>query len=607
MDNGETEREEEPSLSAISDFDSILVTFVFPEMNNRRQLRALSSLSIATRAELYYLTEAHLQNNIPDLDRLRLVVTPYQEVGLNRQIVITEMLQGTIYLTNPTILDSAIVENMLRNAFSGNALANYIQSLQLSSDPVLSRVEDVTFGIPLGIPNTIENPGEGFGDVSMDPEQDDNDSGVDVIWIIVAVCGSLGLLGLLLVTFVYCSRNSGNLREMLGLKANRTGLSSPTSSMEPQLIRRMQSVDMPSPTGERPENDELPEGTQGDNVMFNDMASEITSVYSYLDRTGVNESMMTDDHSYSIAPSLLGKANPSEDTRDSLAIADLAVENSMSGMWSLTDGLVKSPQKASTNEVSDDIYIFNDDEGISLGSDPSELLVTSPRASNADSSPEKNTSPRSSFEEGSQIQSLVSRNSTFDSIFQSLEVEETQAKPVAEKAKASIVSVLRPNQDLSEVVEVSEASHSISRMSMDGQHSVPSSAVKNTSAPSSTQEAAKAESMDDDDSSLFMGPDSLTKENRQTNSKLLALGEENKVGPSQEKDSYRIAPLFQRLSDKDKEQMGIRRVASRDDSSVGDSIVYPGSYAIADFRDDMSISTAGSRSRRHSVSTKASF
>jgi hypothetical protein len=636
--NGNSDDNEEPTTS--KEFDSILLTFVFPQSKNRRQLRNLSTLSISSRAELYYLTDTHLKDKIPNLDGLRLVVTPYQEVDLNGQVAITESLQGTLYFASPVVLDADGVEELIRNAFTGGDLSDYVAMLEDSVDPVLSRVATVAYGIPLGIPDTVQGvPNERPGNL----EQKDDDSSIKIIWIVVAVCGSLGILGLVTVACVSHARNGQQrYRRFFGLKANNTSLSSPTSSMQPQLIRRMQSVDLPSPTSEGQGNvlydDDLPERTQGDDVVFNDMQSDITSVYSYLDKTGLNESCLTDDHSYSIAPSLLMRKSGSKAEGDGQGPTNDGVgEDDASSMWSVLDGIVNgdistmeqhiptagsssppadyspesrnmSPEQQSTEKNA--LYIFNDDDAISFGSDTSE--VQNSKAMNLDSSPIGKRSLQCSFDD-SQIKSLVEPDTSEDSEKAKEFMEELEKDQDASvEDYASHSSALRSKQGLSHVSEVSETSGSTNRTSADVQASATSSnSASNKSLERSLMEDNQKEESTDDDSSLFMGPDAFPKENHPDKANVLSLGEENKVGSSDEQGPYRIAPLFRgsrQLTEKDKDALGIRPAASRDDSSIGESMIYPGSYAIADFRDDMSISTAGSRTgRKYSVSSKASF
>jgi hypothetical protein len=629
------------------EFDSILLTFVFPKPKNRRHsLRKLFTLSISSRAELYYLTDSHLKAKIPNLDGLRLVVTPYQEVEVDGQVAVTEVLQGTLYFASPVVMDDDTVEALIRNAFTGGDLSDYVDMLEDSVDPVLSRVATVAYGIPLGIPDTVQGLSN---DRPGNLERDDNgDSSNKVIWIIVAVCGSLGVLGLVTVACLSRSHNgSHRYRRFFGLKENSTGLSSPTSSMQPQLIRRMQSVDVPSPTsGEGRQgnilyDDELPEGTQGDDVVFNDMQSDITSVYSYLDKTGLNESCLTDDHSYSIAPSLLVRKSDSKAPQggdNEGGTDDIMGEDDASSMWSVLDGIVNgdvstmqqqqqrilstgssppadyspesrtiSPEQRTVENNA--LYIFNDDDALSFGSVTSD--VKNSKSMNLDSSPIRNKSLENSFD-ASQIRSLEEVNSSNDSTEAKEFVQELEKpKAAPQQDRKSLASILRSKIGLSHVSETSEASGNTSRVSADGHVSTSSTSAKEKRVEQAMFEENQKEESTDEDSSLFMGPETFPKENQSDNANVLSLGEDNKVGSSDEKDPYRITPLFRgsrQLSEKEKEQLGIRPMASQDDSSLAESMIYPGSYAIADFRDDMSISTTGSRnSRKYSVATKASF
>lgn len=301
---------------------------------------------------------------------------------------------------------------------------------------------------------------------------------------------------------------------------------------------------------------------------------------------------MTDDQSYSLAPSYLVRKSNAAAEEYSNQEENPALEQNSSNMWSVMDGLdhaspnqnnrktaENSPSRlvisANRHQDDNDIYIFDDE--VSLVSETSgmgsKITITETEGGFSARPP---SPPRSA--------------------------EEEMEPP-------NVTSVLRPKEkdsavDLSQVMETSESSRNVSRASTGGRRSAPSSAAKNRS---------NKEESTDDDSSLFMGPESFSKENVPQNKKVVSLGEENKIPASDKKDSYLIAPLFQTtslLSEKDKQHLGVVRVPSRDDSSLGESMILPGSYAVADFRDDMSISTAGS-SRRHrgkaSISTLASF
>ena len=473
------------------------------------------------------------------------------------------------------------------------------------------------------------------------------------------VCGIVGLVGLVVACYCMNNRDSEGFMSGLGLKFTHTGSyshGSPTSSMEPQLIRRMQSMDMhDSADGQvrdvKLDDDELPEGTQGNDVTFGDMQSEITSVYSYVDRTGLNESIMTDDQSYSLAPSFLVRKSNGQGEDTSPGLTSGTEERNGSVMWSVMDGLgdnslaYKSPVNAvKTTEAEgspsqlvisatrppadeNELYIFNDD--VSLVSETSEMVGS--KITQVDTVDGRTASPgsdslRSSID-GSLIKSVITRTKSVDS-FPAQAPPQQQEDAADEKEdsdkptdlRPSLTSVLRPKQnkplgDLSHVTESSEISRNTSRASIEDNISAPSSVSKNRSRRSSNMDRSKDLSTDDD-SSLFMGPDSFSKENIPGNSKILSLGEENKLRPSDEKNPYNIAPLYRGsgsgsglLSDKDKQQLGILRTASKDDSSLAESMQYPGSYALADFRDDMSISTHGSRPRgtKYAVATMASF
>ena len=561
------------------------------------------------------------------------------------QVAVTEMLQGSItILASPNDVSSLDVENMLQTSFSGNNLSDYLDELRMSSDPVLQRLFDISYGIPLGIPDLVANGMTGNGDRATGAEPQESEVGsMSAVWVVILICGSVGLVGMAVVGFLMHSRRSEGLRNALGIKTSNSGgtfdQGSPTS-MEPQLIRRMQSIDMSdSPGGQgqevRLEDDELPEGTHHD-VVFGDMQSEITSVYSYVDRTGLNESIMTDDQSYSLAPSYLMRRSNAHGEDASQGLTSPAAEHgSSSVMWSVMDGLGdKSPCNDTNNKDSEnspsrlvisasrpnpdenDIYIFNDDD-VSLVSETSEMMSSKilhvETEDGRPASPIGNESFRSSME--SNIQTLPDQPSPTSEDLQKFNIDPVKVEQEETPAKrASLATVLRPKEnqplnDLSQVMETSETSrNNISRASTEGRLSAPSSAVKNRSRRSNNVDQSKEESTDDD-SSLFMGPDSFAKENIPGNTKLLTLGESDKVGLSGAKNPYQIAPLFRssaRLSEKDKLQMGLRRNPSRDDSSLAESMVYPGSYAVADFRDDMSISTTGSR-RRSPLSTMASF
>lgn len=631
-----------PSQPTTSNYNSILLTFIFPA-DNRRQLRALSSLSFASRAELYYLTEAHLEATIPNLESLQLVVTPYQEVLMEGQTAVTEMLQGSITLS----VSQVDVKALFLTAFSGNNLSAYLERLREADDPKLRTVLDTSYGIPLGIPDTGNT---NTGGRTEDSVQEKEDGGMGGLWIGILICGAAGLVGLLGVGFVILSRHSDLFRRTLGLKKANTGSfshGSPTS-LEPQLIRRMQSVDMvdsPNAQGQevKLDDDELPEGTRGE-ITFGDMQSEITSVYSYADRNGLNESVMTDDQSYSLAPSFLMRKSQGQDdgyNDDGVASAGDG-ENSNSVMWSVTHGLGdqslvnKSPQNnnnttskssaenspsrlviSASRPATDehDTYIFDDD--VSLVSETSETVTS-----------KMMQMPTVDCRPASPIPNNESFRSSMESNIKSVTIQEQSSEPTNNKPDGiqktncdeekhpSFAAVLRPKDaaepttDLSQVVEASETSRNTSRASTEGRLSAPSSVSKSRSRRSSVVDSHPKEESTDDDSSLFMGPDSFAKENLQDNM-VLSLGDGNKVAPADDKKVYRIAPLFRsagRLSDKDKDQLGVSRVSSKDDTSLAESIAYPNAYAVASFRDDMSISTNGSRPRtKHSVATMASF
>lgn len=584
-----------------------------------------------------------MKNVIPNLEQLDLVLTPYQEVPIDGETAATEMLQGSLSLEVATEqADSINVDDLIRAAFSGNPLSTYLITLRMSSDPVLNTLSDVTYGIPLGVPDTVSNGSRGT-------RQEDSSSSKSGLWVIILVSGVVGLFGMLAAGFLVLSRNSENFRTAVGLKAAHTGShshGSPTSSMEPQLIRRMQSVDMhDSPNGQGQEmkidDDELPEGTQGgEDINFGDMQSEITSVYSFVDRTGLNESIMTDDQSYSLAPSFLVRKSIAQGEDSSPGLTSPTDERNGSVMWSVMDGLgdqslaYKSPENAAKKSAAEnspsrlvisatrpntddnELYIFDDD--VSVVSETSEMVaskITQMDTLDGRTASPGNDSYRSSLD-GSLIKSVISRTKSLESYNGSQQdvaddKEDNNDEPT--ELPPNLASVLRPKDnapDLSQVMETSEISRNTSRASTEGPRSAPSSAKKDRSRRSTNLDHSKEESTDDD-SSLFMGPDSFAKENLPDNSKILSLGEENKVTPSDEKNPYNITPLCRtsgRLSDKDKMQLGIRRVTSKDDSSLAESMVYPGSYAVADFRDDMSISTVGSRrGTKYSITTMASF
>lgn len=318
--------------------------------------------------------------------------------------------------------------------------------------------------------------------------------------------------------------------------------------------------------------------------------------------------MATDDQSYSLAPSYLMRKTHGTGEDEQCEIASPTVElNGSSVLWSVMDGLgspnetkkstvENSPSRlvisATPQQDENDVYIFNDD--VSLVSETSEMMGSKITVTDTD---------------GTLPPSPICNKSLDISKDNASTVDETET---AKETVSQLASVLRPKEnknplaDLSRVMETSESSRNTSRVSSDGRRSAPTSAKKNRSRLS---ERSKEESTStDDDSSLFMGPDSFAKEN--TTNRLLSLGEDDKVAPSEKKSSYSIAPLYRtssRLSEKDKKHLGINRNPSRDDSSLGESMLLPGSYAMADFRDDMSISTAGDRSRKYSAATMASF
>ena len=549
------------------------------------------------------------------------------------QTAVTEMLQGSLTLSN----SQADVPELIRAAFSGNNMSTYLERLRAADDVKLQKVLDTSYGIPLG----IEDTGNANGGRTTSDWEDNNDGGNGLL-IGIIVCGAAGVLGLLAVGFVMLSRHSTAFRRTIGLKMTTSGSfthGSPTS-MEPQLIRRMQSVDMvDSPNVEGQENrlddDELPEGARAEDVTFGDVQSEITSVYSYADKTGLNESVMTDDQSYSLAPSFLMRKSHTHQGDDEDIDGPGEGENNSSNLWSVMDGLGdqslahRSPQiiHATRNLAGDnspsrlvisatrhatdenDTYIFNDD--VSLVSETSEnmnsRIMRAPMVDSRPASPiPNNESFRSSME--SNIKSVTTRS-------HSLEPANNKQDGTEEK-RPSFTAVLRPKDvpktsaELSHVMETSETSQSSSRGTGEGRLSAPPSASKNRSRRSSTVDSVSKEESTDDDSSLFMGPDSYPKENLPDNGKILSLGEGNKVSPAEDKNTYRIAPLFRttgRLSDKDKGQLGVHRVSSKDDTSLAESMTYPNAYAVASFRDDMSISTQGSRQRKYYVGTKASF
>lgn len=259
------------------DFNDVLLTYIFPVNNRRRTLRALQqTLTMRSRAELFVVTEAHLETAVPNLRDLNLVLTPYQEYGMEGQIAVTEMLQGSLSLLVPADqVDKIDVEALLLKAFSGNALFNYLERLRMTSDEQLARTLDVSYGFPSGVPDVVANPSQGDGD-----SEGDGGFSLSGLWIGILACGTVGMIGLLAVGVVVLTRSSDQFHNDVGLKTTNTGTftnGSPTS-MEPQLIRRMQSVDEDvTPRGEgielKLDDDELPEITREEDVVFNDMVS----------------------------------------------------------------------------------------------------------------------------------------------------------------------------------------------------------------------------------------------------------------------------------------------------------------------------------------------
>lgn len=260
----------------MKNFNAILLTYIFP-INTRRSLRALQTLTMRSRAELFVVTQEHLKATIANVQTIDLVLTPYQEYTMEGQVAVTEMLQGSMSLLIPSgEADDVNVDEIFGKAFSGNELFEYLERLRMTADEQLVRIMDISYGIPLGIPNLNMDP-----DGNNGSEETNNDKGNSLsgLWIGVLVCGTVGMIGLLAVGYVVLTRSSDKFRDAVGLKPANTGSithGSPTS-LEPQLIRRMHSVDDDSPRGEGQEmkldDDELPEITREEDVVFNDMVS----------------------------------------------------------------------------------------------------------------------------------------------------------------------------------------------------------------------------------------------------------------------------------------------------------------------------------------------
>jgi hypothetical protein len=641
---------EETRESIVENFSSVLLTFIFPA-GRRRTLRSLTeTLSIQSRAELYVLTQDHLLATIDNLQGLELGLTPYQEVAVDGQIAVTQVLKGSLVLNlTPTEIDSLQVQALLHDAFRGDNLNLYLETLRsLAEDSVLNTVLDISYGIPLGIPDTVSNPQSSDGLSSPEPESEDAFEW-NAMWIAVMSFGFVGLVGLLVVGYVVLSRHSEGFQSAVGvIKSSLTGGSfSPQpspSSTQPVLVRRMESMEDGEDVEMKLDDDALPEITREEDVVFGDMQSEITSVCSYMDRTGLIESVLADDQSYSLPPSFLMRASksPQEDETSTIGGGD----QDSSVLWSVMDGLgdhsvippstsplakqnhqsmsknhSSSPSELVISAGENDLYIFNDDE-VSLVSEQSEMMTS--RILNVQTEDGRPASPiRAEATSESFRHSLRQNKSTsLDGSLNESQPPFEEEKAVAEK-QMDLTSILRskdalPSADLSHVMEASEASTShastASRRSApssakknrsrsllsDGRKSAPNSAKKDRSMRSkslnSSKESGIASEDDSSSSSLFMGPDAFSKEN--AGNKVLSLLETNKVDTSTPKNTYQIAPLFRggikRLSSNDKKRMGLRTKRSVDDDSLGESMILPGSYGMADFRDDMSISTVGS-------------
>ena len=552
--------------------------------------------------------------------------------------------------------DGKTLQQRVEQAFEGDAMDRYLDRLQESDDDTLRRVQIAYKGLP------SDTPGSSTANTATGSESDVTEPFFEwnTFWIVVVAGAGAGVIALgcvcSAVGYRCCCSGSrqkgkdenGKALELDPTKSSDTQGPNSSDSDDPQHMSKSSEdvaaagdakEDGPDGAaketaftmGSRPrpinpfdssfsENESL--GLDDDGSSCNQyQPSEITSVYSYIDEA--NNTLLNDDQSYSVAPSLM---------YDRLAPDDQSLVSR--GMWSVADGLTyNDPNSGAAGGPSKDalsssrpsaslpprpplalygsgnsrgrILIFPDkgragtgaeggnvpdDDDISMVSDglapePTMLLQRQDTGRSDDDRADAPEAPTQSALLDRPVTDLPTRSplEVFVAPYSSGGADDDEDDDSASEASYGPTKANKSNLP----IRLSKGSLGISvRVRKNKEDLLNNQAIA----------AAMGESTSDDDSSLFMGPD------LGQGGQLLQLSAKDKVDPSRGTDEFRFGPLPRGgrvLTDQEKQhlQLGVNTELNHTGGNHKQPFSMPLTYSTAAEEkkdDEASVSTSGS-------------
>lgn len=359
----------------------MLLTFVFERYSGfRLRSRYLSEKGLLATDESYdamvKVTEEHIIANIPDLIDIELIISRVDRGESSNEKMETLVLMGTLYFTAEAAtadilpdLSPASVRRQVEDVFDNNvSVLRYIHALRKSDQAAFNDIVLVYPGIVSPnsqIQGSTSNEDESFWKSFFFNWE-------NPVWIVVAAGISAAVLGLCAVFSFTCYLRSEHRR-----------------GLDHQHLATRKSDDTSKTAGERnPYNvedsvhdDENSVNGPGDMSEIGYQASEVTSVYSYID----NNNTMMDDQSFSVAPSYTFPGTEYDDNRSVLwSVIDDAKDNDILDDLDSTAGAsppsrqktgytsrMGVPERQSSEDSDDDMFSL-----LSRNNDRTQVLET---------------------------------------------------------------------------------------------------------------------------------------------------------------------------------------------------------------------------------------
>ena len=466
-----------------SSFAEVQLTIFVAPLNVRR--RELSSITVQTFAVILLTFHDHLLNNIPELAGVELRLTTVQDVVMTDGTTATTLaINGEVIFEQESTMSREELDKAVQSSFQDNKLNILMEELIRSGDAVLQNINDIDFGIP---------PGLAVFAVIKDEEGDDKTKKLIPQVVILAGMSIVFLLGLLF--FLYAARRSIHRSYPL-IFATPTARSPPkfNHSGIPQSIGSGDGVHGVSVS-------EL--AAESINGSFNGSFSEIGSLYSYRDQSGLGSTTLDPfpDDSVSYAPSYCFKnSEPVDDENYFLgATGLLRVMDGFDKADENSPGLKVIKKSNDTQPKTDPTSLYALDDSLSLTSEKSSKstgkyaqrrtkVIRGGRSSHLASN-KRSKAPSRGKKTTIRVHSLATHGSNINGPGDS-EIEGD--------------SELTESHDvLSQVMEASEtSSRDESSSSTNSQHNDNAG----NSHPYNLMDQLDGENSDDDEESLFMGP-----------------------------------------------------------------------------------------------------